>query len=94
MRVAQTLLQLFVTVVVLGLDPLVAPLVGVVAAFHGMPARGRRLSSAVAGSGQATRPNHQTDSPAAVTTSSAPSAANSALTSVSFFSTTRRLLSD
>lgn len=34
--VAQTLLQLFVTVVVLGLDPLAAALVGVVAAFHGM----------------------------------------------------------
>ena len=33
---AQTLLQLFVTVVVLGLDPLAAALVGVVAAFHGM----------------------------------------------------------
>lgn len=34
--VAQTSLQLFVTVVVLGLDPLAAALVGVVAAFHGM----------------------------------------------------------
>ncbi len=34
--VLQTLLQLFVTVIVLGLDPLAAALVGVVAAFHGM----------------------------------------------------------
>jgi sterol desaturase/sphingolipid hydroxylase (fatty acid hydroxylase superfamily) len=34
--VAQTLLQLFVTVIVLGLDPVAASLVGVVAAFHGM----------------------------------------------------------
>lgn len=34
--VAQTSLQLFVTVVVLGLDPLAAALVGVVAAFQGM----------------------------------------------------------
>ena len=34
--VAQTLLQLFVTVIVLGLDPLAAALVGVIAAFHGM----------------------------------------------------------
>jgi sterol desaturase/sphingolipid hydroxylase (fatty acid hydroxylase superfamily) len=32
----QTLLQLFVTVIVLGLDPLAAALVGYVAAFHGM----------------------------------------------------------
>jgi sterol desaturase/sphingolipid hydroxylase (fatty acid hydroxylase superfamily) len=32
----QVLLQLFVTVVVLGLDPLAAALVGYVAAFHGM----------------------------------------------------------
>jgi sterol desaturase/sphingolipid hydroxylase (fatty acid hydroxylase superfamily) len=34
--VMQTLFQLFVTVIVLGLDPLAAALVGVVAAFHGM----------------------------------------------------------
>ena len=34
--VVQVLLQLFVTVVVLGLDPLAAALVGVVAAFHGL----------------------------------------------------------
>lgn len=34
--VLQTLLQLFVTVVVLGLEPLAAALVGVVAAFYGM----------------------------------------------------------
>ncbi|WP_077034137.1 sterol desaturase family protein [Pelomonas sp. KK5] len=33
---AQTLIQLFVTVIVLGLDPLAAALVGVVAAFYGM----------------------------------------------------------
>src|SRR3954467_12718356 len=33
---AQTLLQLFVTVIVLGLDPLAAALVGVTVAFHGM----------------------------------------------------------
>lgn len=32
----QTVLQLFVTVIVLGLDPLAAAVVGVVAAFHGM----------------------------------------------------------
>ena len=34
--VLQTLLQLFVTVIVLGLEPLAAALVGVVAAFYGM----------------------------------------------------------
>ena len=34
--VVQTLLQIFVTVVVLGLDPLAAALVGYVAAFYGM----------------------------------------------------------
>lgn len=34
--VMSTLLQVFVTVIVLGLDPLAAALVGVVAAFHGM----------------------------------------------------------
>lgn len=34
--VVQVLLQLFVTVIVLGLDPLAAALVGVVAAFHGL----------------------------------------------------------
>ena len=34
--VVQTLLQLFVTVIVLGLTPLAAALVGYVAAFHGM----------------------------------------------------------
>jgi len=34
--VVQTLLQLFITVVVLGLEPLAAALVGVVVAFHGM----------------------------------------------------------
>jgi len=34
--VLQTVLQLFVTVVVLGLDPLAAALVGVVVAFHGI----------------------------------------------------------
>ena len=39
----------------------------------------------------ATRPNHHTDRPAASTTSNAPKAANSALTSVSFFSTINRV---
>ncbi len=34
--VVQVLLQLFVTVIVLGLDPLAAALTGVVAAFHGL----------------------------------------------------------
>jgi sterol desaturase/sphingolipid hydroxylase (fatty acid hydroxylase superfamily) len=34
--VAQTLLQMLVTLVILGLDPLAAALVGYVAAFHGM----------------------------------------------------------
>ena len=34
--IVQVLLQLFVTVLVLGLDPLAAALVGVVAAFHGL----------------------------------------------------------
>jgi sterol desaturase/sphingolipid hydroxylase (fatty acid hydroxylase superfamily) len=34
--VVQTLMQLFVTVIVLGLDPLAAALVGYVAAFYGM----------------------------------------------------------
>jgi sterol desaturase/sphingolipid hydroxylase (fatty acid hydroxylase superfamily) len=34
--VLQVLLQLFVTVIVLGLDPLAAALTGYVAAFHGM----------------------------------------------------------
>jgi sterol desaturase/sphingolipid hydroxylase (fatty acid hydroxylase superfamily) len=34
--IAQTLLQLFVTVIVLGLDPLAAALVGVTAAFYGI----------------------------------------------------------
>lgn len=40
--------------------------------------------------GQATRPNHSTDRPAASTDSSAPSAANTALISVSLRSTTMR----
>ena len=39
----------------------------------------------------ATRPNHHTLSPAASTTSNAPKAANSALISVSFFSTINRV---
>ena len=41
-----------------------------------------------------TRPNQATDSPAATTTSSAAAAANRPLISVSFFSTTSRVLSD
>ena len=41
---------------------------------------------------QATRPNQATLSPAASTTSSAPAAANRPLISVSFFSTTSRVL--
>jgi hypothetical protein len=41
---------------------------------------------------QATRPNHHTDRPAASTTSKAPTPANSALISVSFFSTTNLVL--
>ena len=40
---------------------------------------------------QATRPNHHTDKPAESTTRSAAAAANSALTSVSFFSTISRV---
>jgi cytochrome c-type protein NapC len=43
---------------------------------------------------QATRPNHQTDRPAETKASSAPSAANSAVTSVSLRSTTMRFDSD
>ena len=42
---------------------------------------------------QATRPNHNTDSPADNKTSSAAASANSAVTSVSFFSNTSRLFS-
>ncbi len=34
--VVQVLLQMFITLIVLGLDPLAAALVGYVAAFHGM----------------------------------------------------------
>jgi len=40
----------------------------------------------------ATRPNHQTERPAATATSTAPRAANNALISVSRFSTTSRVL--